>query len=493
MVTPERDGRAIFKILKVVVNDGVGARVGVLSFPKRRPLETPNFLGLTARGAVPHVTPDNVTKRTEIGGVYMALEDSPAILELKSDELEPLHAFTATPPQMFTVLAARRHPAVASPIGNAKDSISVFTSTGFRNLTTETYREAVDSLKPDAVIPLADLSYVQTPTVSYSKKWTFVSNSKRQHRMIDRTEEWLAEFLQLGESEGEAGDRPSAVFAPVLPIPYPTQWEYLHTMEKEHSAKLSGLAVYDVDVLPDLIHHRPLMSLPRLSLNSTVSPQDILRQIQLGIDLFAVEFLNTISDAGIALSFSFPAPQNTDGEIKPLGINMWSQDHEVSVTPLADGCQCHACTKHHRAYLHHLLEAKEMLGWTLLQIHNYHIMNKFFVGVRDSLKEGEDKFQRDCDNFSRAYDSELPVGTGVRPRARGYNFKSQGGDDKMNAPAWAKYEGESDPALAGKQAGLVVTGAAAEGNETPLVPDANAMKLDQEGFAEITKLEQSAM
>jgi len=75
MVTPERDGRAIFKILKGVVSDGTGPRLGTLSLPKRRPIDTPNFIGLTARGAVPHLTPDNVGKKTDLSGVYVALED----------------------------------------------------------------------------------------------------------------------------------------------------------------------------------------------------------------------------------------------------------------------------------------------------------------------------------------------------------------------------------------------------------------------------------
>lgn len=75
MLTPDPDRRDMFKIVKGVVNDGVGARLGTLSLSKRRSIDTPNFIGLTARGAIPHLTPDHVGKRSEIGGVYMALED----------------------------------------------------------------------------------------------------------------------------------------------------------------------------------------------------------------------------------------------------------------------------------------------------------------------------------------------------------------------------------------------------------------------------------
>ncbi|KAI0188940.1 tRNA-guanine(15) transglycosylase-like protein [Xylaria flabelliformis] len=494
MVTPEPDGRTMFKILKGAVSDGVGARLGTLSLPKRRPIDTPNFIGLTARGAIPHMTPDNVSNLSELGGMYIALEDfmettlkktSPALLEMVSEETEPLHAFTATPSHMFTVLGARRHPAINSPIGNAKDSISIFTSTGFQKLTNEAYRQSVDKLKPDVVIPLADMTYSQNTTFTETKRRTNVTSSKRQLRMVERTEDWLAEFFEALID----GDKTApSVFAPLLPIAYPTQWEYFNQLEQDFASKLSGLAVYDADVLPDLSNHGPLVPLPRLSLDYTATPQEVLRQVYLGIDIFTVSFLNNISDAGIALSFTFPPPSDSASGIQPLGINMWAKEHEAAVKPLVEGCKCYACTKHHRAFLHHLLNAKEMLGWTLLQVHNHQVLSDFFAGIRASLSADPPTFEKDSDEFSRVYDSELPTGTGTRPRARGYHFKSRGGDEKINAPAWGKYGTESDPALAGEMAGLAVTGAAAEGGkETPLVPDADAAELDKQGFAEISK------
>ncbi|KAF2966185.1 hypothetical protein GQX73_g7366 [Xylaria multiplex] len=494
MVAPEPDGRAMFKILKGVVGDGVGPRVGTLSLPKRRPIDTPNFIGVTARGAIPHLTPDNVGKRSELGGVYIALEDfmettrkktSPPLLEMNSEDIGPLHSFTATPSHMFTVLGARRHPAINSPIGNAKDSISIFTSTGFQKLTNEAYRQCVSKARPDVVIPLADMTYSQTTTFTETKRRTNVTSSKRQLRMVERTEDWLAEFFEPSE-DGSEKALPS-VFAPLLPVSYATQWEYFNQLEQDFSTKLSGLAVYDVDVLPDLSNHGPLVSLPRLSLDYTATPQEVLRQVQLGVDICTVSFLNGISDAGIALSFTFPPPSNSSAGIRPLGINMWSPEHEVAVKPLVEGCKCYACTKHHRAFLHHLLNAKEMLGWTLLQVHNYQVLSDFFAGIRASLSADPPAFEKGCDDFTKVYDSELPTGTGTRPRARGYHFKSRGGDDKINRPAWEKYGTESDPALAGEMAGLAVTGPAAEGKETPLVPDADAAELDRQGFAEISK------
>ncbi|CAJ2507186.1 Uu.00g083720.m01.CDS01 [Anthostomella pinea] len=479
------DRRVVFEVLRSITNDGAGIRVGRLALPKRPPMDTPNFIGLTSRGAVPHMTPDNLVKHTELGGTYIALEDFletsrkrafPAIYNMESEDIETLHAYTATPSYMATVLAARRHPAVTTPMGNGSNDISIYTSTGFQKLSNENYRHAINKLKPDIAIPLADLTFNRSKTPN---------SFKRQLRMVERTEDWLAGFFRLAGSDGGIQ---SAVFAPLLPIPYPTQWEYIDRLEQEHAGQLSGLAVYDADILPDLSNPGPLSPLPRLSLDFIASPHDILRQVQLGIDIFMLPFLNSTSDAGIALEFAFPPLADSTQSIRPLGVDMWSQDHKVSLMPLVEGCKCYTCTKHHRAYLHHLLNAKEMLGWTLLQIHNHQVVNDFFAGIRASISTEPAAFEKNCDLFSRIYDSELPKGTGLRPRARGYHFKSQGGDEKINPPAFQKFDedGSEDLALAAEVAGLVVTGVAAEGNETPLVPEIDAKELDKPGFADVT-------
>ncbi|KAI2602038.1 tRNA-guanine transglycosylase [Hypoxylon sp. NC1633] len=484
--------QAMFNVLKSVAVDGGHARVGLLALPKRIPIETPNFFGLASRGVIPHMTPDVISKHTRLSGSYMALEDfiektqkgvEPAVFNAESDGREALHAFTATPTPCATVLGARRHPAVVAPMGNGKDHISIFPLTGFQKLRNTEYCRAIERLQPDIAIPLADLTF------GNSHIRTKLPASKRQLRMVERTEDWLAEFVKLRNTETDEMSAKPAIFAPSLPVSYSTQWEYLNRLSQDYVEHLSGLAVYDADIVPDLDGHSSLRPLPRLSMDFITSPHEILRQIQLGLDIFTVPFINTTSDAGIALTFSFPPPP-TALRIQPLGIDMWSQDHQVSLKPLVDGCECYTCSKHHRAYLHHLLNAKEMLGWTLLQIHNHHVLNDFFEGIRGALTAEPSTFQRDCEVFSNMYEVGLPKGTGERPRARGYHFKAEGGKQpKINPPAWEKYGegGTEDPTLAGEMAGLAVTGTTAEGVETPLVPDANAdaRDLDKKGFAEI--------
>ncbi|KAG8421816.1 hypothetical protein J3458_003660 [Metarhizium acridum] len=421
--------RKIFELLGAAIADGCAARLGRLSIPGRRPMETPSYTAITSRGAIPHLTPDNVTRYTNCGAAYMALEDfverkEPPIYNTpEHDTLRRLHNFTALESDRATILGARRCPAVVTPMGNGAKAVTLFTSTGFASVNVSQYVAAVKSLQPDVVVPLADsLHTSSTPA------------SKKLIKMVERTEEWVDDFLRQFEGRAHLEQLGISVFAPVLPVEMPLQWDYLRHIAEDIVNEVSGLAVYDVNILPELKSYEPLAALPKLSFDQPKSPHDVLRQVSLGVDICALPFVNGVSDAGVALTFTFPAPEVETPQ--PMGINMWSTDHSVAVVPLQEGCECNACTNHHRAYLQHLLNAKEMLGWNLLQIHNHHVIDTFFQGIRDELRKGLDHFEEQRKRFLAAYLPELPEGTGDRPRARGYHFKSETGQEKINKSTW---------------------------------------------------------
>lgn len=350
---------------------------------------------------------------------------------MSKDSPRNLHNFTAFSSERAIVLGPRRFPAVTTPVGNGAQHLSIFTSTGFRNLTIPEFTKVVETTQPDIAIPPADLWHTST-----------TPPSKRQIRMVERTEDWVDEFIRLSDPQGRLKELGVSVFAPVLPVEYPLQWDYLRYLTEDVRESLSGLAIYDVNLLPELINYPPLLSLPRLAFGPSKSPQDLLRQIALGVDVCTAPFVNVMSDAGVGLTFTFPPPE-TQGD-QPLGIDMWSPDHTTSLQPIVEGCTCYTCTNHHRAFIQHLLNAKEMLGWNLLQIHNHWLLSEFFTGVRKALNEGPAQFEECSRKFSAAYESELPVGTGERPRARGYHFKSIAGQTKINEPTWRAYDGNDD-------------------------------------------------
>lgn len=262
------------------------------------------------------------------------------------------------------------------------------------------YAEAIQKLRPDIVLGMGDVLFGHKPGV------------KRKDVMGDRTLAWLKELICTMENEEDETPR-TALFAPILPIEAEQQAYYLGALQDELRGSISGLVLYDpasVDAIPE-----NLRALPRLSLGDVTSPHKLLDAMALGVDAFTIAFIPEATDAGIALDFTFPAHSDTNvKERLPLGIDMWSSTLVTDISPLSPDCQCYTCTNHHKAFVQHLLNAKEMLGWVLLQLHNHHIIDKFFIGARDSIKN--QSFEGDRVMFGKTYVTELPAKTGQGPR-----------------------------------------------------------------------------
>jgi queuine tRNA-ribosyltransferase len=304
------------------------------------------------------------------------------------------------------------------------------TSVGFTTLSSDYYAAAARKLQPDVIVGLGDIPAGQEAI-----------SLKRKDKMSDRTEVWLRDIIAK-QGTIEKGEKAWSIFAPILPIERDLQSWYLEHLLDDMVDKISGLAIYDaylLDELPGQLHH-----LPRLSFHAPASPQELLRHVSLGVDVFTVPFLADATDAGIVLDFTFPVPAQDKGISvrRSLGIDMWSSDHALSVTPLSEGCICYACTMHHRAFLQHLLAAKEMLGWVLIQLHNHAILSAFFTGIRASIEAGT--FDADVATFEAYYEPALPDKTGQGPRVRGYQFKSESHAcrGRKNPRAFRKYSEE---------------------------------------------------
>ncbi|KAL8943336.1 MAG: hypothetical protein Q9211_001031 [Gyalolechia sp. 1 TL-2023] len=235
---------------------------------------------------------------------------------------------------------------------------------------------------------------------------------KRLEKMGDRSLDWTRAMV-AGLRDDPDMSVDTALFAPVLPIEAEQQSYYLDALEEELINYVSGLVVYNaasVDAIPAKMSH-----LPRLAMTTTYGPHDLLDQIALGIDVFLPSFVGEVTDAGLALTFAFPSPERPlSGQRLVLGINMWPETHASDLSPLVKSCTCYTCREHHRAYIRHLLDAKEMLAWVLLQIHNHHILDVFFHGVRNSMSRGT--FEHDREVFVKSYERELPARTGQGPR-----------------------------------------------------------------------------
>ena len=397
-------------------------------------MHTPHFIPVSSRGAIPHVSQDNMRNHTSLTSMYAALEDcetaiqnlpqsyvaltlrsswraediekapsrTPPVYSMPSEKHEsPLRKFIALQKDALLVLGPRRIPPLPCPASSTSTSIAMVTSLGFGMLECAEYVVAVQKLRPDVIVAMGDVVFGHEPGV------------KRQERMGDRTHSWL-NALVAGMNDPDAGTPSTAIFAPILPIEAGKQDWYLSALEENLQDHLSGLVLYESDSLDSL--PKSLSSLPRLWLGNLKTPQELLDVIELGVDVFALPFINQGSECGFAFNFAFGAREAEAHEDKsyPLALDMWSDDHATDLSSLSDGCQCYTCVNHHKAYVRHLLNANEMLSWVLLQLHNYHVMDQFFAAVRHSIANAT--YKEDKAIFLKMYERDWPVKTGQGPR-----------------------------------------------------------------------------
>lgn len=359
-----------------------------------------------------------------------------------------LRRYTALPDQCLSILGPRRVPHIPCPAHNTNRSIAISTSVGFRFLEAEQYQEAVRTLGADVSTSLADLISSETASV------------KRIEKSADRTHAWLRDFV---EDKGRRESLP--FFASIPPLEPQLLSLYLSDLQDEYRSQISGLCIYSPSTLGGLPDG--LRQLPTLCLSNPLTPQALLAAVHAGVDLMTVPFVTQSSEHGIALSFDFPGPAESFN--RPLGIDLWSSAHASDLSPLSPGCNCYSCSRHHRAYVHHLLQANEMLAWTLLQIHNYSIIDSFFTAIRTSIEAGV--FEDDVKTFSRAYESEMPKQTGQGPRVRGYQMKSVGGgESRKNPKAYGKLDDQMQK-LAEAESGVAT-------------PEGDAEDIEMHGLAE---------
>ena len=294
---------------------------------------------------------------------------------------------------------------MTSPNPNTNTSICISTAVGFRDLSISDYATAARTLRPDVIVAVGDVLFGSKP------------GQRRLDRMVGRTERWAKEMVEAcsrGSLDQVGEVIELALFAPILPVSAEQQKWYLDLLADELRPSLSGLAIYEpesaLDVPPNLA------PLPRLSLAEVRNPHQILKLASTGADIFTVPFVGAATNAGIALSFEFPTSKQSNGSTdrQALGIDMWSTAHARDMTPILGQCKCYACQRHTRAYVQHLLSAREMLAWVLLQMHNIQCLSGFFQQIRASIEN--ETFEHDVQEFERNYEAELPEKTGRGPR-----------------------------------------------------------------------------
>ena len=141
---------------------------------------------------------------------------------------------------------------------------------------------------------------------------------------------------------------------------------------------IGGLAVGESHeemyrILDAVVPHLPLEKPTYLM--GVGTPANILEGVERGVDFF---------------DCVYPTRNGRHGHLytNQGKINLFNQQYEKDMRPIEEGCQCPVCRHYSRAYIRHLLKAKEMLGMRLCVMHNLYFYNTMMEEIREALDAG---------------------------------------------------------------------------------------------------------
>ena len=105
------------------------------------------------------------------------------------------------------------------------------------------------------------------------------------------------------------------------------------------------------------------------------TPVNILEAVDRGVDFF---------------DCVYPSRNGRHGHVYTNHgkLNLFNAKYELDDRPIEEGCQCPACRTYSRAYIRHLLKAKEMLGMRLCVLHNLYFYNTMMEEIREAIEAG---------------------------------------------------------------------------------------------------------
>lgn len=140
---------------------------------------------------------------------------------------------------------------------------------------------------------------------------------------------------------------------------------------------IGGLAVGETHAEMYDILDRVVEYLPRNKptyLMGVGTPENILEAVERGVDFFDCVYPTRNARHGHVYT--------DEGR-----LNLFNAQYEKDDRPIEEHCGCHACKNHSRAYIRHLLKAKEMLGARLCVLHNLYFYNRMMKEIRDAIEQ----------------------------------------------------------------------------------------------------------
>ena len=152
---------------------------------------------------------------------------------------------------------------------------------------------------------------------------------------------------------------------------------YIFNSDGELEEEIQGKSISSTDGLYNIIE-KTVPYLPQdkpVYLMGVGTPANILEAVERGVDFF---------------DCVYPARNGRHGHAYTnFGkMNLLNKKYELDDRPLDETCGCPVCKTYSRAYIRHLLKAKEMLGLRLMVTHNLYFYNTLMEEIRDAIEKG---------------------------------------------------------------------------------------------------------
>ena len=195
------------------------------------------------------------------------------------------------------------------------------------------------------------------------------------------THRWEQQSLDYFRSTGPIYDHEQQLFGIVQGSVYPDlrveSARSLVSMGFDGFA-IGGLSVgepkEDMYAITDVVTDELPKDQPRY-LMGVGKPEDLVRAVSLGIDMFDCVLPTRNARHGILYTWDGP-------------VSLKAAREKDVHTPLDPECDCYCCQNFTRAYMRHLFKAKELLVYRLASIHNIHFYHQLMSAMRTAILEG---------------------------------------------------------------------------------------------------------
>ena len=275
------------------------------------------------------------------------------------------------------------------PILTDSGGFQVFSLTDLRKIKEEGvyFRSHIDGHKifmgPEESMQIQS-NLASTIAMAFDECPSSVASREYVQASVDRTTRWLerckAEMARLNglpdtvnKEQLLFGINQGAIYADIRIAHADT----ISKLDLDGYA-VGGLAVGETHeqmyhILDEVVPHLP-QNKPTY-LMGVGTPANILEGVARGIDFF---------------DCVYPSRNGRHGHVYTNRgkLNLFNAKYELDPSPIEEGCQCPACQHYSRAYIRHLLKAKEMLGMRLCVLHNLYFYNTMMEEIRDALDDG---------------------------------------------------------------------------------------------------------